>query len=146
MKTTTFTVLMVIALTSCQKEEKELPDIDYSKNYIEIINQIRTEYVCCKPVRFDSVCYKLALFQAEYMDSTGDYNHVRKSGMTVRQRAWLFGLDDAAENIARGYKTESAVMEAWVNSEGHLYNMCMPYLTKVAVARKNNYWVMILTF
>ena len=55
-----------------------------------------------------------------------------------------FGISyqKAGENIAKGQKTPSAVVNAWMNSPGHRANILDPSYTKIGVGYEKNghYW------
>ena len=55
-----------------------------------------------------------------------------------------FGLTyrTAGENIAMGYPTPGAVVDGWMNSEGHRANILNPSFTVIGVGyvSEGNYW------
>ena len=53
----------------------------------------------------------------------------------------------AGENIARGYRTPEAVVEAWMNSEGHRANILSAKYTKIGIGyvADGNYWTQMFT-
>jgi uncharacterized protein YkwD len=79
---------------------------------------------------------------ARRMARTGDFRHQELSD--VQKDCSRFGW--MGENIAYGYPTASAVMEAWMNSSGHRANILRPQFTHVGVGVKRDasgrrYWV-----
>ena len=52
----------------------------------------------------------------------------------------------AAENIAQGPINEADVLENWLNSPQHCEAIMFSGYDIVAVARKGNYWTMVLGY
>jgi uncharacterized protein YkwD len=56
----------------------------------------------------------------------------------------------AGENIAARYPTAAAVVDGWMNREGHLENISNPSFTKIQVGyvageSQNGYWTQLFT-
>lgn len=61
---------------------------------------------------------------SEDMAARGFFDHTDPDGRTPWDRASKAGIQDlAAENIARGQATAQAVMDSWMNSDGHRANI-----------------------
>ncbi|RMG79892.1 MAG: CAP domain-containing protein, partial [Bacteroidetes bacterium] len=54
------------------------------------------------------------------------------------------GTGVAIENIAKGFTSEIAVMDAWKASEGHCVNLMDSRVTEFGVGTSGPYWTMIL--
>ena len=84
---------------------------------------------------------RAAMVRAKEVRSS--HTHTRPDGTP-----WYYVYDDAgfayykgAENIAWGYRTEQAVMNAWMNSKGHRENILANYLEYLATGLyRNAYW------
>ena len=50
----------------------------------------------------------------------------------------------ASENIAFGQPSEQAVLDAWIDSPGHLTNMLGPRYRAYGLGRAGNHWVLKL--
>lgn len=72
--------------------------------------------------------------------------HVNPDGKSPGDRATAadYDWDFMAENIARGYVTESTVVQAWMTSPGHRDNMVDPRPTDFGLGREGSTWVLIL--
>ena len=72
--------------------------------------------------------------------------HTNLDGMTPGDRATAAGYDwdFMAENIARGFVTESSVMQAWMNSPGHRDNMVDLRPQEFGLGRDGSTWVLML--
>lgn len=90
-------------------------------------------------VEFGYFYYDCAKVRAEEIDCV--FSHVRPDDRTWNTVFDDFGVMDdcyhyvAAENIAWGYRTPEAVVEGWMNSEGHRFNILYPDFTHLAVAK-----------
>jgi len=121
---------------------------------LTMINSVRTTgYISqgekYKPVEimsWDSQLEKAALIHSNYMDSVGELNHKWKDGTQLKDRLLIVGYnsDRASENIARGAINEADVLENWLNSPPHCKAIMFSGYDIVGVARKGNYWTMVL--
>jgi len=141
-------LLVFIILTACIKE------VNLEGDMLTMINTARTTGYICQgekhksvgTMKWDSQLEKAALIQCNYMDSVGELNHKWKDGTQLKDRLLIVGYtsDRAAENIARGPVTEADVLENWLNSPRHCEAIMFWGYDIVAVARKGNYWTMVL--
>ncbi|MGX1886148.1 CAP domain-containing protein [Streptomyces sp. NPDC055287] len=78
----------------------------------------------CSPVRADNSLASLAGNFSEDMAARDFFDHTDPDGATPWDRAEKAGIDGlGGENIARGQADAQAVMDAWMNSEGHRANI-----------------------
>jgi uncharacterized protein YkwD len=70
------------------------------------------------------------------MRANGFFSHTGSDGSNVGQRASQAGYDwsRVGENIAWGYPTAAAVMDGWMNSEGHRANILNAGYTEIGLA------------
>lgn len=82
---------------------------------------------------------------------TNSYSHTRPNGSAcftvLREKYGWMG-----ENIAAGYQSPEAVVQGWMNSEGHRKNILNPNFKKIGVGYYNkpssdmvNYWVQMFS-
>jgi uncharacterized protein YkwD len=77
------------------------------------------------------------------MEAMKSLTHTGSDGSTVQKRIddsgyrWSF----VSENIAVGYKTVMAVMDAWFKSEGHCKNMMSNSVIEMGASQSGDYWV-----
>lgn len=143
-------ILVFTMLTACIKE------VNLEGDMLTMINTARTTgYICQgekhKPVgmmKWDSQLEKAAIIQCNYMDSVGELSHKWKNGIQLKDRLLIVGYtsDRAGENIARGALNEADVLENWLNSPPHCEAIMFWGYDIVAVARKGNYWTMVLGY
>ncbi|MFH8613562.1 CAP domain-containing protein [Streptomyces sp. NPDC017979] len=90
---------------------------------LALVNQERAK-VGCSPVQYDAALAKLAGNFSSDMAKRGFFSHTDPDGDTPWDRAEQAGVKNlAAENIARGQADAAAVMESWMNSDGHRANI-----------------------
>ncbi|MGN0377943.1 MAG: CAP domain-containing protein [Suilimivivens sp.] len=81
------------------------------------------------------------------------FSHTRPNGSQFATALKEQGVSyrGAGENIAYGQKSPEAVMQAWMNSEGHRANILNPKYTKIGVghyqdANGTNYWTQLFIY
>lgn len=90
---------------------------------LALVNQERTR-AGCGPVTADASLTSLAQDFSADMAARGFFGHTDPDGRSPWDRASDAGVrGPAAENIARGQADAHAVMDAWMNSEGHRRNI-----------------------
>lgn len=105
----------------------------YEEQVLTLVNNERAA-AGCGPVKADIPLRDLARAFSKDMADRGYFSHNTPEGKTPWDRAEAAGISYlAAENIARGQQTPSAVMTAWMNSEGHRRNILNCSLTKLGV-------------
>ncbi|GAA2226028.1 CAP domain-containing protein [Streptomyces amakusaensis] len=90
---------------------------------LALVNEERAK-VGCSPVGFDSSLARLAGDFSSDMAARGFFSHTDPDGDTPWDRAERAGVTNlGGENIARGQADAGAVMNSWMNSEGHRANI-----------------------
>ncbi|MFI1015642.1 CAP domain-containing protein [Streptomyces sp. NPDC020965] len=90
---------------------------------LALVNQERAK-VGCAPVRFDASLARLAGAFSSDMAQRGFFSHTDPDGDTPWDRAEQAGVANmGGENIARGQADAGAVMNSWMNSQGHRENI-----------------------
>ncbi|QQT25204.1 CAP domain-containing protein [Sphingobacterium spiritivorum] len=89
-----------------------------------------------------------AVKHAQDMETRNYFSHTSPEGETFGQRLKNNGYNYrlAAENIARGQRTEAEVVEAWLNSYGHCKNIMLADVKEMGAARSPGagfYWVQL---
>ncbi|GAB2615928.1 hypothetical protein GCM10027168_55510 [Streptomyces capparidis] len=78
----------------------------------------------CDPVKSDERLAELADSFSEDMAERSFFDHVTPDGLDPWERAQQAGITNlGGENIARGQTTAQAVMDSWMESEGHRANI-----------------------
>ncbi|MET8330686.1 CAP domain-containing protein [Streptomyces sp. NPDC005181] len=90
---------------------------------LTLVNQERAK-VGCSPVTASSSLASLAQDFSDDMAARGFFSHTDPDGQTPWDRATKAGVRGlGGENIARGQADAQAVMDSWMNSEGHRANI-----------------------
>jgi uncharacterized protein YkwD len=98
-----------------------------------LVNQERAK-AGCSPLKEDSSLDSLAQNFSDEMAARGFFDHTDPDGKTPWDRADAAGVTKlGGENIARGQANPQAVMEAWMNSEGHRANILNCDYTRLGV-------------
>ncbi|MEV5847252.1 CAP domain-containing protein [Streptomyces sp. NPDC051985] len=90
---------------------------------LKLVNEERAK-VGCSALSANSSLTKLAEAFSDDMAARDFFDHTDPDGKTPWDRAAAAGISNlGGENIARGQATAQAVMDAWMNSEGHRANI-----------------------
>ncbi|MFJ8747857.1 CAP domain-containing protein [Streptomyces sp. NPDC102441] len=90
---------------------------------LSLVNEERAK-VGCSPVTTSTSLTSLAQDFSEDMAARDFFGHTDPDGATPWDRAAAAGVQGlGGENIARGQAGAQAVMDAWMNSEGHRANI-----------------------
>ncbi|MFI6415251.1 CAP domain-containing protein [Streptomyces sp. NPDC050585] len=90
---------------------------------LELVNQERAK-AGCSPVRASTELGDLARAFSQDMAARDFFSHTDPDGDGPWERAAQAGVEGlGGENIARGQADAAAVMESWMNSEGHRANI-----------------------
>ncbi|MGP4112390.1 CAP domain-containing protein [Streptomyces sp. 4N509B] len=101
----------------------EAPDVLAVEAVLTLVNEARAE-VGCDPLVLDEDLALLAGEHSRDMAERGYFSHGDPDGLTPWDRALAAGVDYlGGENIARGQADAQAVMDAWMNSDGHRANI-----------------------
>ncbi|HEY9440590.1 MAG TPA: CAP domain-containing protein, partial [Streptomyces sp.] len=98
-------------------------DVSAQAAVLALVNQERSK-VGCSPVTASDSLTALAQAFSEDMAARDFFGHTDPDGATPWDRAAKAGIQGlGGENIARGQADAQAVMDAWMNSEGHRANI-----------------------
>ena len=161
-RSTLLLLLTTIYLSSCSEnlgttdEIAALPDpakILQQEMLIQI-NAIRTAGCTCgnlefppvEPFTWNESLTEAAGRHASDMSLNDFYDHTGSDGSTVGKRAKQAGYAWSliGENLAQGYPSVDATVEAWIKSPGHCRNIMTSSFQEMGVAEHNGYWVQVL--
>ncbi|MEV4332642.1 CAP domain-containing protein [Streptomyces sp. NPDC049597] len=103
-----------------------VPTSDASATEAAVLNLVNEERakVGCSPFKADTALAELARAHSKDMAVRGFFDHTNPDGHTPWDRAAAAGVSNlGGENIARGQADAGAVMNAWMQSEGHRANI-----------------------
>ncbi len=109
------------------------PGGDPETQVLNLVNEERAA-AGCSPVKPDAELAALAENFSKDMDARDFFDHTDPDGDTPWDRAEQAGISGlGGENIARGQADAEAVMDSWMNSEGHRANILNCEFTRLGV-------------
>ena len=95
-----------------------------------------------KPLKWDDKTAEAAFNHSKDMFETKDFSHTSKKygSLADRLKAARIYYQSAGENIAANYTDGPAVVEGWLNSEGHRASMLNKYYTHLGVGVFQKYY------
>jgi len=138
-------VAMVLAsLVACSGDNGLGPDSDADPElvlFVELMNDHR-ESVGCPRLAWNDEVAAVAEAHSVDMVERDFFAHTNPDGDSPFDRLRNAGIaySSAAENIAWGYHTASAVLDGWLNSSGHKANIENCSLTEHGVGLYQSRW------
>jgi uncharacterized protein YkwD len=107
---------------------------DYINEVIELTNDERRE-AGLEPLEWDAELSEAAQNHSESMASDDFFSHKTPEGASPFERMEDAGYEYsvAGENIAAGFQTPEAVVEAWMGSSSHRENILNPDFTEIGI-------------
>jgi uncharacterized protein YkwD len=117
-------------ITATQKRTTVAPKVDSSQlsqenEVIRLVN-VERDRAGCGSVELNTRLRTAMRLHVEELGEHGDLyiSHVSDDGRSFVDRSKAQGYDDAGgENVARGQRDAAAVMDSWMNSDGHRANI-----------------------
>ena len=114
----------------------------------EVLNLVNAERAKqnLAPLKLNAQLSKVAQLKSEDMKNNNYFSHTSPTYGSPFDMIKQFGINYsyAGENIAKGQKTASAVVNAWMNSEGHRANILNKNFTDMGIGYVNSggttYW------
>lgn len=117
-----------------------------AEQVLALVNARRAE-AGCRPVKLDDRLSRAAQLHSEDMSANDYFDHTSKDGRTFSDRAKAQGYQTpGAENIAQGQSSADAVMDAWMNSQGHRENILNCDLSTMGLGLVENDWTWTQVF
>lgn len=120
-----------------------------SSQVVSLVNEERKK-AGLTSLKTDSQLTKLAQLKAEDMAKNKYFSHTSPTYGSAFNMMKTYGVayKTAGENIAKGQKTATAVMNGWMNSQGHKANILSSKFTSIGVGYATDgngtaYWVQI---
>ncbi len=110
---------------------------------VRLVNEIRVSHGL-KPLTQDWQLSRVARYKSQDMRDLGYFSHTSPTYGSPFNMMKSFGISyrTAGENIAKGYSTPKAVVDAWMNSPGHRANILNSSYTHIGVGyvASGHYW------
>jgi len=126
---------------------------EMAQTVMDLINQWRANGCRCGNQNMPPVpalTFNGNLMEAAQSHSTDQANmnrmqHTGSDGSNVGQRVTTAGYTwrAVAENVAWNYQTAEAVVDGWINSEGHCKNIMNGTYRHMGIAQKDWYWTQV---
>ena len=153
-------IIFILLFNACEKddssssERKTKPDIELNKELLlDLVNNARTTGCDCGDTYFPPVnevswnnqLEEAALTHSKDMDDNNFFEHEGSDKSNAGERISKTGYiwTTWGENIAEGYSSEKAVIEAWIKSKSHCENIMQSDFTEMGVAKKGKYWTQV---
>ena len=128
--------------------EKDTALQNYVSEVVRLTNAERAKYGL-KPLTEDWQLSRVAQEKAQDMKNKNYFSHTSPTYGSPFDMMKSYGISYryAAENIAKGYQTPAAVVNGWMNSEGHRKNILNANYKKIGIGYVENgkYWVQMFT-
>ncbi len=115
----------------------------YETEVIRLVNEIRQKNGLT-PLIQDWQLSRVARYKSQDMRDLGYFSHISPIYGSPFNMMKSFGISykTAGENIAKGYSSPRAVVDAWMNSPGHRANILNSSYTHIGVGyvASGNYW------
>ena len=124
--------------------DKNVSDVsDYEKEVVDLVNEIRKEYGLSE-LTLNTELSAVARAKSQDMKDKQYFSHTSPTYGSPFDMMKTFGISyrTAGENIAMGYRTPEAVVDGWMNSEGHRANILNSSYKEIGVGyvSSGNYW------
>ncbi|HNW05179.1 MAG TPA: SafA/ExsA family spore coat assembly protein [Oscillospiraceae bacterium] len=115
----------------------------YEKEVVRLVNEIRVKNGL-KTLTENWELSRMARYKSQDMHDLKYFSHTSPTYGSPFDMMKSFGFTyrTAGENIAMGYKTPQAVVDAWMNSPGHRANILNASYTQIGVGyvASGSYW------
>ncbi len=116
---------------------------DYEREVVDLVNEIRREYGLSE-LTLNTELSAVARAKSQDMKDNQYFSHTSPTYGSPFDMMKTFGISyrTAGENIAMGYRTPEAVVDGWMNSEGHRANILNSSYKEIGVGyvSSGNYW------
>ena len=129
-------------------ESLNIPQLDqgvlsFEAEVVRLVNAIRRESGLGE-LGLNWELSRVARYKSQDMADNFYFSHTSPTYGSPFQMIQAFGLTyrTVGENIAYGYPTPQAVVNSWMNSEGHRKNILNPSFTQIGVGyvSQGNHW------
>ena len=136
--------------TDSEQPKDDVTENSYAKQVLKLVNTERKKAGLTE-LTWDDTVATAAMTRSKEIEKS--FSHTRPDGRNFGTAITDLGITyrGAGENIAWGQKTPEAVMNAWMNSEGHRANILNPNFKKLGVgyrtdSQRTPYWTQLFTY
>ena len=117
--------------------------LSFEAEVVRLVNEKRSQNGL-KPLKSNWELSRVARYKSRDMHTRGYFSHTSPTYGSPFQMIKSFGISykSAGENIAKGYSSPEAVVNAWMNSSGHRANILNASFTEIGVGyvAEGHYW------
>ena len=145
-----------ILFVGCQKNQLDENDNDTQldeKKILQLVNEVREKGCKCgnenmpavEPIKWNDKLEEAAQKHSEWMNKNDKLDHTGENNSSAGDRISETGYSYSTwgENIAWNYPDEEAVIEGWLNSDGHCKNIMKANYSEMGVAKSGVYWTQV---
>ncbi len=146
-------ISLIMIWTSCKKTYLDAPVNVDKQELLDLVNEVRQSGCNCggeemppvNPVVWNDTLAEVAQNHSDDMNNHNNLDHIGSDGSDAGDRITAAGYiwTTYGENIAVGYTSEQAVIDGWLNSEGHCKNIMNANVTEMGVATSGAYWTQV---
>ena len=129
--------------TDIATDNQSIDNQSFEEQVVVLVNEQRAENGLA-PLTLSAELSNVARIKSQDMRDLNYFSHTSPTYGSPFEMLTHFGISyrAAGENIAMGYKTPEAVMEAWMNSPGHRANILSASYTQIGVGyvADGSYW------
>ncbi len=123
---------------------------------VNAVNAARSQSQTCNgtphgpvsPLRWNGLLGEVARQRAEHIQQTGEFSHHEGATLRafeVRAKNNGYRYREIRENLAQGYPTAQAAVQAWLEStSGHCEALMAPHLQDMGMVQRGAYWVLVV--
>lgn len=150
-----FLILVSMTWFSCNPSSN-YPDAPVNidqQELLNLVNEVRQSGCNCggdyfppvNPVVWNDTLEHAAQIHSDDMYDEDYFSHTGSDGSSAGDRISDAGYDWSTygENIAAGYTSEQAVIQGWLDSDGHCRNIMNGNFTEMGIATKGPYWTQV---
>ncbi|MCL2573876.1 MAG: CAP domain-containing protein [Defluviitaleaceae bacterium] len=107
----------------------------FEQRIFELVNIERANYGIPPLIWHDELAASAQAHSAD-MAQNNNFSHDSSDGTSFSERIAALAIPNVvgmAENVIAGFQTPEAMMEGWMNSEGHRANILNPSLTHIGI-------------
>ena len=132
---------------STESKPEDDANLSFAKQVVDLVNKERAK-AGVSPLTIDTGLESAALVRTKEIQTS--FSHTRPNGSSFATAIKEAGViyRRSGENIAWGQRTPEAVVNAWMNSDGHRANILNPNFGRIGVGYLTNasgtpYWVQL---
>ncbi|WP_027881591.1 CAP domain-containing protein [Meiothermus rufus] len=100
------------------------------------------------PLHWNGLLGEVARQRAEHIQQTGEFSHdegATPNAFAVRAQNNGYRYREIRENLAQGYPTVQAAVQAWLAStSGHCETLMAAHLQDMGMVQRGAYWVLVV--